>query len=171
MIQTERLSIRRVQAGDWQAIQTVWKEVAKTAYARYDNPKDTADQAVQPRIERWASFAGSTEHMFFAVVLADAVIGYIALNQRGRSHEIGYCFHPAYHGNGYAKESISAVLRAVKSMGIDCVTAGTALENAPSVRLLTSLGFRLAGTEKVSFYQDAQGNAIVFDGGIYELKL
>jgi len=34
-------------------------------------------------------------------------------------------------------------------------TAGTALKNTSSVRLLTSFGFRLTGTENVSFYMDA----------------
>jgi len=32
------------------------------------------------------------------------------------------------------------------------------------------LGFQLIGTEDVSFYQDAQGNDIVFEGGIFELN-
>ena len=39
----------------------------------------------------------------------------------------------------------------------------------PSVSLLHALGFRQTGTEAVSFYQDADGNDIVFDGGIFEL--
>ena len=32
-----------------------------------------------------------------------------------------------------------------------------------------SLGFKLIGKEKVSFYKDAAGNDIVFDGGIFML--
>ena len=39
-----------------------------------------------------------------------------------------------------------------------------------TVRLLIALGFRLVGTEKVSFYRDAQGQDIVFDGGIFTLE-
>ena len=41
----------------------------------------------------------------------------------------------------------------------------------PSVSLLKSLGFELIETEKVSFYKDADGNDIVFDGGVFELML
>ena len=44
------------------------------------------------------------------------------------------------------------------------------MNNTPSVSLLKSLGFELIGTEKVSFYKDAQGNDIVFEGGIFELN-
>ena len=42
--------------------------------------------------------------------------------------------------------------------------------NTPSVSLLKSLGFELTGTENVSFYKDAQGNDMVFQGGIFKLN-
>lgn len=45
-----------------------------------------------------------TEHMFFAICLQDTVFGYSAFNIRGDEYEIGYCFHSAYQGKGYAKE-------------------------------------------------------------------
>ena len=48
------------------------------------------------------------------------------------------------------------------------ITAGTALNNTPSVKLLNSLGFRQTGTETVSFYKDEEGNAVNFECGIYE---
>ena len=51
------------------------------------------------------------------------------------------------------------------------ITAGTALNNTPSVRLLTSLGFVLVGTETVSFYKDDEGIPITFEGGEFELLL
>ena len=46
-------------------------------------------------------------------------------------------------------------------------TAGTALDNAPSRRLLESLGFVLQGTRQLSFHQDASGRAISFVGGVF----
>ena len=59
----------------------------------------------------------------------------------------------------------------IKSLGATKLTAGTAINNTPSVRLLTSLGFKLVRMEKVSFYKDEYGKDIVFDGGIYEIAL
>lgn len=109
--------------------------------------------------------------MFFAVCLESAVIGYVAFNIRENGHEIGYCFHSAYHGKGYAKESMLALFDYVRSLGIKRLTAGTALKNVPSAALLKSLGFELIETEKVSFYKDDSGNDIVFDGGVFELDL
>ncbi len=106
--------------------------------------------------------------MFFAICLHDAVIGYSAFNKRSDAYEIGYCFHSSFHGKGYAKESHLALFEYLQKIGITKFTAGTALENKPSVSLLHALGFRQTKTEKVSFYKDDQGNDIVFDGGIFE---
>ena len=58
----------------------------------------------------------------------------------------------------------------MRTLGITNFTVGTAIDNAPSVALLKSLGFELIGTENVSFYKDSLGNDIVFEGGIFELN-
>ena len=108
--------------------------------------------------------------MFFAICLGDTVIGYIAFNKRADGYEIGYCFHSAYHGKGYAKESHLALFDHLRTMGISKFIAGTAINNTPSVSLLKSLGFEQVGTEDVSFYKDTEGNDIVFEGGIFELN-
>ena len=171
MIRTQRLSIRRIRTDDWRAIKEIWAGAAASEYARYDRPNDLEDEAVSRRIAAWASFADSDEHIFCAVCLRDAVIGYVAFNRTAYGHEIGYCFHPDHHGRGYARESIQALLDFMKEKGASAITAGTALNNTPSVGLLRSLGFRQTGTEKVSFYRDENGRDIVFDGGVFELSL
>lgn len=107
--------------------------------------------------------------MFFAICFNDTVIGYIAFNIRENGYEIGYCFHSDFHGKGYAKESHLALFDYLRGLGIMSFTAGTAINNKPSVSLLKILGFKQVGTEKVSFYKDSEGNDIVFDGGIFEL--
>ena len=170
MIKTERLSIRRVCADDWKAIQSIWKDAAGSPYAQFDRPNRLDDCSVSLRIKKWASFADSDEHIFWAICLYDSVIGYTAFHKRGDSYEIGYCFHSDYHGNGYARESISSLIDRMRAKGISRIVAGTALKNTPSVNLLLALGFEQCGTEEVSFYRDKEGNAIVFEGGIFELS-
>ncbi len=170
-LQTARLSIRRVAAGDWPNIRAIWEDFSRSPYARYDRPFETNPDTVRARIARWASFAESDEHMFFAICLHDTVIGYVAFNAREKGYEIGYNFHSNYHRQGYAKESISALLHHLGEHGVTVVTAGTAISNIPSVALLCSLGFVQTGTEDVSFYRDADGRDIVFEGGIFEMRL
>ena len=171
LLKTERLSIRHVIADDWKSIRDIWVDFNSSKYAKYDTPHITEDANVQARIAKWAAANSGTEHMFFAICLDETVIGYIAFNIRENGYEIGYCFHSAYHGKGYAKESHLALFDYMRELGIARLTAGTALGNKPSVLLLKSLGFELIGTEKVSFYKDDDGNDIVFDGGIFELIL
>ena len=171
LLKTERLNIRHVVADDWKSIRDIWVDFNSSEYAQYDTPHITEDANVQARIAKWASFNRGTEHMFFAICLDEILIGYIAFNIRENGYEIGYCFHSAYHGKGYAKESHLALIDYMRELGIKRLTAGTAINNTPSVALLKSLGFELIETEKVSFYKDADGNDIVFDGGIFELML
>ena len=168
LLKTERLNIRHVVADDWKSIKEIWVDFNSSEFAQYDKPHNTDDADVQTRIARWAAANSGTEHMFFAIYLDEALIGYIAFNIRENGHEIGYCFHSAYHGKGYAKESHLALFDYLRTLGITKFSAGTAINNTPSVKLLTSLGFKLVKQEKVSFFKAADGNDIVFDGGIFE---
>ena len=168
LLKTERLTIRHIVADDWKSIRDIWVDFNSSEYAKYDTPHSTEDANVQARIAKGASFNNGIEHMFCAICLDETVIGYIAFNIRENGYEIGYCFHSAYHGKGYAKESMLVLFGYLRTLGIKKFSAGTAINNTPSVKLLTSLGFKLVAQEKVSFYKDAEGNDIVFDGGIFE---
>lgn len=170
-INTERLYIRPIVEGDWRSVQSIWEDFSHSKYAQYDRPHDLQAEDVRARMAKWEKANHETDHMFFAVCLHDIVIGYIAFNKRKNGYEVGYCFHSTYFGNGYAKESHLALFNYLQTLGITRLTAGTAIKNIPSVELLKSLGFQQIDKEKVSFYSDTNGNAIVFDGGIFELTL
>lgn len=143
-IKTERLFIRKIVADDWASIKRIWDDFGKSEYAKYDIPHKSKE---------------------------DEVIGYIDFHNTGNGYDSGYCFHSAYHGKGYAKESYQALINFWRGMGVRKLIAGTAMKNIPSVRLLSSLGFKQTGTERLSFYKDNSGNDIYFDGGIFELNI
>ena len=170
-LNTDRLHIRSIAEDDWRDVLDIWRDFTSSQYAQYDMPHDTKEDAVRERIAKWAQFSESKEHVFFAVCLNETVIGYAVFHIRSEGYEIGYCFHSRYHGKGYAQESLSALIAHMRGLGAARFSAGTALANLPSVKLLASLGFELVGEEKVSFYKDAQGKDIVFDGGVFELNL
>lgn len=167
IIETQRLLIRPVRMEDWRTVQEIWKDFNSSEYAGYDRHGSTEDEAVMKRVEQWIRLDGYLE-MILAVCLSDEVIGYISLYGDGQTYEMGYCFHSRYHRNGYGKESISAVMQELGRRGADRILAGTAAANIPSVRLLESLGFVRIGTQRVSFYKDAEGRDIFFEGGVYE---
>ncbi len=171
IIKTSRLLIRHIKSNDWKSLKGIWEDFNKSNYAVYDKPHSTEDFDIRLKIEKWANACKGMDHLFFAICLSDEVIGYVAFNRRENGYEVGYCFHSAYHNRGYAKESLMALLSYIKDVGAKRITAGTALNNYPSVKLLEAAGFHLIGKEKVSFYKDAYGDDIVFDGGIFELLL
>ena len=172
LLETARLVLRTITAEDWQSVKKIWEDANLSQYAQYDKPHDTEPDDVRERIARWAQASEGREHIFFVACLQNAVIGYIAFNiRKNGSYEICYCCHSDYHGKGYAKESHIAALGYMRGLGIKHFTAGTAIKNLPSVKLLKSLGFTKVGEERVSFYKDENGNDIVFDGGVFELIL
>ena len=170
-IKTERLLIRKVVANDWISIKRIWDDFRESEYAKYDVPHKSDADEIKLQVSRWENANKEDKHLFFSVCFENEIIGYIDFHDIGNGYESGYCFHSNYHGKGYAKESYQALIKLFSDRGIKRLTAGTALKNIPSVRLLNSLGFKQIGTEKVSFYQDEDGNDIYFDGGIFELKI
>ncbi len=171
LIKTKRLTIRNIEENDWKSVKEIWTDFSRSEFSKYDTPHCTEDEEVRVRILRWSKENAGTGHMFFAVCFEEKVIGYIAFNKRENGYETGYCFHSNYHGKGFAKESFLELFRYLGTFGIRKITAGTALDNKPSVALLKSLGFEQTKTEKVSFYKDSEGNDIIFEGGIFELNI
>ncbi|MCM1252496.1 MAG: GNAT family N-acetyltransferase [Clostridium sp.] len=170
-IKTKRLLIRKIVADDWISIKRIWDDFRVSEYAKYDVPHKSDADEIKLQVNKWANANKEEKHLFFAVCFEDKVIGYIDFHDIGNGYECGYCFHSDYHGKGYAKESYLALIKWFSDKGIKRLRAGTALKNIPSVKLLNSLGFKQIATEKVSFYQDKDGNNIYFDGGIFELEI
>lgn len=166
MIKTERLTVRRIEEADWEAIRNIWIDFSKSDYVIYDTEKDTEPENVKARIAKWAEASRSgNEHIFFVSCIEDNVIGFFSANARMDGYEIGYGFLASAQGYGYAKESLIAILEYLRELGAKRIYAGTALKNLPSVGLLNSVGFKLIETEDVCFHKDANGKDIYFEGG------
>ena len=150
-IETERLEIRYIVDEDWRDMLELFTDFSNSPYVLLDLPKPTDEEGARYRTERYTD-----SRIFYAVSLKgeEKVFAYICVHDDGDSHDVGYCFHSAYHGKGYAREAISALIRFyAESYGVKLFTAGTAIENTPSVKLLTRLGFKLVSTEPNSFYE------------------
>ena len=73
---------------------------------------------------------------------------------------------------GYAYEACTAMMEYMATeRDVKAFTAGTALKNAPSCKLLQKLGFAWADTETLSFHKDECGNDIVFEGGVFRKEI
>ncbi|MBR1777329.1 MAG: GNAT family N-acetyltransferase [Alphaproteobacteria bacterium] len=169
MIKTHRLQIRKTKAKDWKSIKEIWTDFDLSAYAKYDRPHHLSNVAVRTEVKKQCLENKRKNHLFYVVLFRQTVIGYFDFHNTGDGYDCGYCFLSSYHGKGFAREGFQTLLELLNKKGVKKFTAGTALDNAPSVKLLLSLGFKLTGTERVSFYKDTSNAEISFDGGRYEL--
>lgn len=167
-IQTNRLYIREILPEDWRNLKNIAVDFRKSEYVLYDMPLPVEENEIKALTQRFAD-----SHLFFAVFLKDSadMIGYVCFHNDNGNYDLGYCFHSAYQGNGYAFESCSVLMAYLERENRTVnFTAGTALKNLPSCKLLEKLGFVLKGTERLAFHKDADGNDIVFEGGIFEKR-
>lgn len=131
----------------------------------YDRPLPIEDEEIMELTKKFAD-----TNLFFAVfwIGRPEMIGYVNFHRDDDIYHLGYCFKSEYQRKGYAFESCRALMNEMERIyTIKSFMAGTALKNAPSCRLLEKLGFERIGEERVSFNKDADGNDLVFDGGIF----
>lgn len=165
-LNTDRLFIRDISYNDWEALQRIVIDFRNSKYRNYDMHFPTEEHAIQTLVIQLAD-----SHLFYGVFLqgSSEMIGYVCLHNNRDQYDLGFCFHSQYFGKGYGFESCIAVMKYMKQFcGAKGFTAGTALANAPSCKLLEKLGFVCRDTEELSFHKDELGNDIIFQGGIFE---
>ena len=133
-LETNRLCIRPLQETDWQAMKGIAADFSKSRYAAYDMPLPTGDHEIKELTKKFAE-----SKLFFAVFSKESgdMLGYVCFHREGERYDLGYCFHSAYHSRGYAYESTRALIEYfAREHGATTFTAGTAIDNPPSRRLL-----------------------------------
>ena len=161
-LKTDRLYIRNLCENDWPEMKKIWLDFNHSEYAVYDMPLPTEDAEVRALTKRFAD-----SNLFFAVFLSDKMIGYMGFHKVEDKFDLGYCFHSAYHHNGYAYESAKALIEYfIKEYNATGFTAGTSMDNQPSCELLKKLGFLCTSIETISF-----DGEFSFQGGNFTLDI
>ena len=143
-LETDRLAIRNFCPDDWQELQELAIQYQASEWAQYDIPWPTAEKEVKG-MAQW--FSGGDEYLAVCLKTTGKLIGLITIDRRkeqsGRVHNLGYVFHPAYHGQGYATEGCRAAMQYVFCvLAADGILTGTHPENEPSVQLIKRLGLK-----------------------------
>lgn len=115
-------------------------------------PFEPADAArIEDNIrKRWSRTTLDAEGQAFllgaALAATGQLIGDVMLQWASEQHrlaEVGYVFHPAHSGHGYATEAVRTVLRlAFEELGFRRVVARVDSRNEPSAALLRRVGMR-----------------------------
>ena len=162
-LKTPRLYIRNLCEDDWEKMKDLFIDFNHSKYAVYDRALPTEDMKVKALTKQFAESG-----LFFAILLSDKkqMIGYVCFHKEEENYDLGYCFHSAFHSNGYAYESVKALIDYLAlTHNVAAFTAGTALDNIPSCKLLKKLGFRCVSTEYLSLNE-----GFSFEGGNFMLS-
>ncbi len=157
--ETERLILRRAVAADLEPLVESWSDPEMTLHTgvrpdvRAFLSKIIADMQVkQPGDQEpggpWYQFIA--ERRDDGAVVGDLGVGFGVPGER--QVELGYRILPAFHRRGYAREAVLALVDwLLDQHQIHRFVAVAAAENAASIGLLRSLGFRQEGHFRQSF--------------------
>lgn len=156
-IETQRLFIRRFSEQD---ATDLYDYLSREEVVRFEpHPPLTYEQAVEEATRR------EEDSSWYAVALKSGkVIGHFHLTQgMYGTWELSFVFHSRYWGQGYAFESMRALLKyAFNSMHARRIVARCNPLNESSWKLLDRVGFRREGTslQNVFYIKDEEGNPI-----------
>lgn len=142
-LHTDRLILRpteRTDAPRLTAIQSNWKVTRMLRLAPWPADADVMASWLSEHADEWRT---GTAYRF-AVTEGDDLIGVVDLDGIGEgTGDLGYWYDEPWWGGGYATEAAQAVVRfALRDLGLASLTAGHAIDNPASGRVLEKLGFR-----------------------------
>ena len=150
-LETKRLLLKETDWDDLPGIHALYCEPLVEQYNTIGipgNPEVTRAIIAGPIEDRsnlrrtqyeWAIWENSSNQMI-------GIAGVDLRAERFRSGEIHYSFFPDYWGNGYALETLTAVLQfCFKTLNLHRVYAGVAVDNSRSINLLEKLGMQREG--------------------------
>jgi RimJ/RimL family protein N-acetyltransferase len=152
VLRTERLVLRPLNTGDLEDVHAYQKlkDVVRYLYWEVHDHDESAEH-LRKRIAM-NRLAENGDGIVFAVELADAeggagrVIGDISMflkNATWGKFEMGWVFHPAVHGRGYATEAAQRILElCFDTLGAHRVFAQLDARNDASARLCERIGMR-----------------------------
>jgi RimJ/RimL family protein N-acetyltransferase len=151
-IETDRLTLRRYRDTDYDDLLKLQSNPDVTRFLLYD-PK-TPEQVKESLAGRLADVPMDTDGqaLTVAVILRETGrhVGEVTLfvqNAEHRGGELGFVFHPEFHGRGFAAEASNEVLRlGFEELGMHRIIGRLDAANSSSAKLLKRLGMRHEAT-------------------------
>ncbi|MEU3713346.1 GNAT family N-acetyltransferase [Streptomyces catenulae] len=147
-LRTARLDLRPVTDDDFAAVHAYLRLPEVCRYIRWGPLDEAGSRASVAAKAARTTLRAEGDSLQFAVVVRETgtLIGDVLLVLRSAAHRqasIGYVFHPAHHGHGYATEASRALLAlGFDHLGLHRVQAELDARNAASAGLLERLGMR-----------------------------
>lgn len=151
ILETKRLLIRPFYEMDYSDLYEIYSKEAVCKYLLIEPWKKNNKERFNKKVSNNHLDIHSTLNL--AVQLNNKVIGDIQVwyTEMKETVEIGYVFNPQFHHNGYAKESVRAVIEELfKTYKIHRIQTNLDARNLPSAKLCESVGMR----KEAHFIQD-----------------
>lgn len=151
-IETDRLTLRRYRDTDYDDLLKLQSNPDVTRFLLYE-PK-TPEQVKESLADRLADVPMDTDGqaLTVAVILRETGqhVGEVSLfvqNAGHRGGELGFVFHPEFHGRGFAAEASIELLRlGFQELGMHRIIGRLDATNTSSANLLQRLGMRHEAT-------------------------
>ena len=149
-LHTERLLLRPFQEDDLEALYAMQSRADVTRYLYWGPRSPDEAQNMLERLMRMTAIDDDSSALRLAALLPDSdpgmLIGDFSLQRVSREHnqgEIGFIVHPDHHGQGYATEAATLLLRlGFEELGLHRIVGRCDARNAASARLMERLGMR-----------------------------
>lgn len=168
LLTTDRLLLREIEEGDWQAI---FAYQSDPRYRRYDPWIQDLQADVQHlvgTIIHWCQEQPRCRFQLAITLRMDSCLigtcGIRATKVNRQEAELGYELHPDYWGQGYATEAAHAMLTfGFDTLQLQRVWAECITENEASVRVLERLGMcQEKRLSKHTWMQDRWWDSLVY---------
>lgn len=147
-IETDRLILRFNRADDLDDVYAYLGRDDATRWIDFDTRSREEVRALLDRRQKKRQIEKDDDGLIFAVVERESnrVIGdiyFIVKSIESKQAELGYIFHPDFHGKGYATEACEAVLAmAFETYDLHRVYSECDVLNPPAFKLMERLGMR-----------------------------
>lgn len=153
-IETDRLTLRRYLETDYDDLLKLQSNDDVTRFLLYDTqtPERVRNKSLPGRLADFPMMDTDRQSLTLAVILRETGqhLGEVSLfveNAEHRGGEIGFVFHPEFHGHGYAAEASIEILRlGFEEFGMHRIIGRLDARNTGSANLLKRLGMRHEGT-------------------------
>lgn len=160
-IATERLCLRSIVDEDCEGLCRLLTNeiVAKT----YILPEFKSKEEKMRLFLRLKELSCVNSRFVYGIALNGEIIGLINdVDISGGEIELGFAFHPDYHNQGYATETLKAAIETLFDMGYTTVKTGAFEINLPSQRVMEKCGMtKLPDTESID-YRDVTHKCVMF---------
>lgn len=147
-LRTERLLLRPFADDDLEALYAMQSRPDVTRYLYWGPRSPDEARHMLERLTRMTAIDDDSSALRLAALLPDSgvLVGDFSLQRVSREHnqgEIGFIVHPDHHGQGYATEAATVLLRlGFEELGLHRIVGRCDARNTASARLMERLGMR-----------------------------